>query len=105
MPGGPVHIVSRKRLREFAASHPNAERPLDDWYRTVRSARWATLAEVRATYPHADVYGCCTIFNIAGNNFRLIAWINYRYQRIFVRAVLTHAEYDREAWKDDCDPD
>ena len=100
-----MHVISRKALRDFAERHPTARGPLDAWYRTARQATWSNLADVQATYPHADLYGACTIFNIGGNNYRLIVWINYAYQRIFIRNVLTHAGYDREGWKDDCECD
>jgi mRNA interferase HigB len=75
--------------------------PLDSWFRT---AKWKNLEEIRQTYSHADgvpvedrVY---TIFNILGNSsFRLITKIFYDDQVIFVRHVLTHAEYDKGNWK------
>ena len=98
-----MHVISRSRIREFSERYPNAARPLDAWYRTARRAQWSTVAELRQTYPHADLYGRCTVFNIAGNNYRLIAKLYYKDQVVLVRAVLTHAEYDREGWKDDCD--
>ena len=50
----------------------------------------------------ADLYGNCTIVDIRRNEFRLITWVNYKRQSVFVRAFLTHADYDREGWKDDC---
>ncbi len=55
--------------------------------------------EVRLTFPTADAVGRFTIFNIKGNAYRLITEINYRTERIFLRHVLTHAEYDKGAWK------
>lgn len=97
-----MHVISRKALREFAARYPAANNQLDAWYRAARRARWANIADVRRDYPHADAYGTCTIFNIAGNNFRLVTKVYYEDQVILIRAVLTHAEYDREVWKDDC---
>jgi mRNA interferase HigB len=76
---------------------------LDAWYRTAKSARWKSLAEVRQTYSSADGVPVgdkvFTVFNIGGNSFRLIAGINYESQTIFVKHVLTHAEYDKEEWK------
>ena len=55
--------------------------------------------EVRQTYPHADAAGELTIFNIAGNKYRLAARINYRTESIYIRAVLTHEEYSRRDWR------
>ncbi len=76
---------------------------LDAWYRTAKSAKWNSLREVRQTYPSADGVPVrekvLTVFNIGGNHFRLIAGINYATQTIFIKYVLTHAEYDKGDWK------
>jgi mRNA interferase HigB len=100
-----VRVISLKRLRAFWESHPDAEDPLRLWYRTTRHANWASLADVRRTYPHADGVRVgrdetLTVFNICGNRYRLIARIRYEFELVNVRAVLTHAEYDRGAWKE-----
>jgi mRNA interferase HigB len=97
-----VHIISIKRLREFWEKHPDAETPLRNWYRITEKANWQNLAETRVDFPHADPYEECTIFNIAGNKYRLITKIYYQQQTVLIRFVLTHAEYDREGWKHDC---
>ena len=98
-----MHIISRKKLLEAAKRFPDADGQLDSWYRTAKSAQWKSLADVRRTYSHADpvkvgdvVY---TIFNIGGNNYRLITEIFYKDRTILVRNVLTHQEYDKGAWK------
>ena len=76
---------------------------MDAWFRIAKSATWKNLEQARAVYPHADgvpvgkkVY---TVFNLMGNSFRLITGINYEGQTIFIRHVLTHAEYDKGVWK------
>lgn len=97
-----MHVISRKRLIEFWNKFPEAEEPLDVWYHVVKKARWQSLAEARQSYSHADPYKECTIFNIGGNKFRLITKIYYEDQTVLIRFVLTHAEYDKEKWKDDC---
>jgi len=97
-----LHIISRKRLREFWQQHPDAKEPLDTWYRITRRGAWKNLAETRWEFPHADPYRKCTIFNIGGNRYRLITKIYYEDQTVLIRFVLTHTEYDRERWKDDC---
>jgi mRNA interferase HigB len=61
----------------------------------------AKLAEARQDYPHADLVGRCTVFNIQGNRYRLIVKIDCWGQAIYIKHVLTHAEYGREKWKDD----
>ena len=98
-----MHIISRKKLLEAAKRFPDADGPLDSWYRTAKSTQWKSLADVRRTYSHADpvkvgdvVY---TIFKLGGNNYRLITEIFYEDRTILVRHVLTHKEYDKEDWK------
>jgi mRNA interferase HigB len=94
-----MHVLSRKRLKEAGAQYPGLETALDVWYRIAKKARWSGLAEVRKVWASADAVGPFTIFNIKGNQYRLITEINYGTGRVFVRHVLTHAEYDRGRWK------
>jgi mRNA interferase HigB len=96
-----VHVISRKRLREFAAAHPDSEKALDAWYRVAKTAKWMRLLDVQQIYPAAEAVGRFTVFNIRGNHYRLITVIHYPSQTIFVRAGLTHAEYDKDRWKDE----
>jgi mRNA interferase HigB len=62
-----VRVISRKALHKFADAHQHAETPLDDWYRIAKRLRWASLVDVRKTFPHADAVGDVTVFNIGGN--------------------------------------
>jgi mRNA interferase HigB len=94
-----LHVISRKKLLEAAKEHPELVGPLDAWYRIARKARWRNLMEVRQVFPSADAVGKFTVFNVKGNAFRLITEINYHTGKIFLRYVLTHAEYNREGWK------
>jgi mRNA interferase HigB len=86
-------------IREFVRTHPHASTSLENWYDTVLKASWRSLTDVREVYPHADLVGRRTVFNIAGNNFRLISRINYQRQIVYILAILTHSEYDKEQWK------
>lgn len=100
-----MRVISLKPLREFWQRHPDAEKPLRRWYKTAMNATWRTIHDVRRTYPHADGVrtprgDVLTVFNIGGNTYRLVARIRYDYRLINVRAVLTHAEYDKGTWKD-----
>jgi mRNA interferase HigB len=97
-----LRIISKKALRDFWDKHPEAKGPLEQWYKVASRAAWRSLSEVKLTYPHADKVGECTVFNIKGNDYRLVVWIIYSIQRVYIRHVLTHAEYDKEGWKDDC---
>jgi mRNA interferase HigB len=94
-----LHVISRKKLKEAANRHRDLEAPLDVWFRIAKRASWQTLADVRNTFSSADVIEKWTVFNIKGNKYRLITEINYRFQRVYIRHVLTHAEYDQVKWK------
>lgn len=93
-----MHVISRKKLLEAAEKHSNLGEALDVWYRIAKEAEWKNLMEVRRVLPSADAVGKFTVFNIKGNAFRLITEINYRTRRIFLRHVLTHAEYTKGVW-------
>ncbi len=96
-----MRVISRRALREFWESHATARTGLLLWYQRVTEADVQTLNDLRQIFPSADRVGNFTVFNISGNNFRLITYVDYTYQLIFIRAVLTHAEYDKENWKND----
>lgn len=94
-----MHVISRKKLLDAAGKHGNLTEPLDVWYRIAKSAEWKNLVDVRRVFPSADAAGKFTVFNIKGNAYRLITEINYHSGRVFLRHVLTHAEYSKGAWK------
>ena len=95
-----MHVISRKRLREFWGVHSDAETPLRAWHKLARQVDWQSFADVRAVFPHADQVGKLTVFNIGGNKYRLIAAIHFNRGKVYVRHVLTHAEYDQGKWKE-----
>jgi mRNA interferase HigB len=94
-----MHVISRKKLKEAAMRHGELEGPLDAWFRIATKASWRSLADIRKTLATADAVGKWTIFNIKGNQYRLVAEINYAFRRIYIRHILTHAEYDLGGWK------
>ncbi|MEH1787487.1 MAG: type II toxin-antitoxin system HigB family toxin [Nostoc sp.] len=96
-----MHIITRLRLTEFWQKHPNAQTSLRLWYKITSLAQWQNFVELRQVFPSADQVGNFTVFNIGGNNYRLITLVDYKYEKIFIRYVLTHAEYDKEDWKND----
>lgn len=100
-----MRIISRKRLRSFWKTNTDSEEPLNRWYEVARKARWTNLAEVRNDFPSADSLKLSngkvvTIFNIGGNNFRLIAAIHFNVRKVYVLRILTHPEYDKGRWKE-----
>lgn len=95
-----MHIITRKRLNEFAEKHPPATSGLAHWYRALKRNNPVDFVELRRLFPHADQVGGLTVFNIGGNKTRLIAAIHYHRRKVYIRAVLTHAEYDAGKWKE-----
>lgn len=96
-----MNIITRSRLAQFGENHPDAESSLKLWYTLAKRAAWKNLADVKQTFPHADQVGRLTVFNIGGNKYRLIVRIEYARQAVYVRHILTHAEYNKERWKHD----
>lgn len=97
----PMHIISKSYLKQFWEKHPQAEVGLRLWYKITSDHRWKHFDDVRQVFPHADLVGQLTVFNISGNKYRLITKIVFPKGRIYIRAVLTHAEYDKGNWKND----
>lgn len=96
-----MRIYNRKTLRDYKSKYPDAASALSAWQKTVESAAWQHLMEVRKVYPSVDAAGNFTIFDICGNKYRLIAAIDYQKQFVYLKYFLTHAEYDKEDWKND----
>jgi mRNA interferase HigB len=80
--------------------YPESEISLRAWYTATKKSHWQNLAQLKETYPSADLVGRYTVFNIKGNKYRLIARIVYRSQTVFVVSILTHEEYDLGKWKE-----
>lgn len=93
-----MHLITRKRLNEFADKYPETKTALAHWYSLAKQNNFSNFAELRATFSSADQVGRLTVFNIGGNKVRLIAAIHYNRRKIYIRAVLTHAEYDDGKW-------
>lgn len=93
-----MHIITRRKLLEAVGKHGDLGEPLDVWYRVAKRAKWKNLMGVRQVFPTADAVEEFTVFNIKGNAYRLITEINYQTGRIFLRHVLTHAEYSKGGW-------
>ena len=95
-------VVSLKRLREFWATQPHAEVPLRAWFTQTSAAAWRTFSDLRGTFPSADLVGNCTVLNLGGNKYRLVARVFYASHKVYVMRVMTHSEYDRDDWPSQC---
>lgn len=94
-----MRIISKRKLKEFWLKHPQAEVPLNDWFKIITNNTFENLVDLKATFPSADLVGNLIVFNISGNKFRLITAIHFNTGMVYVRDVLTHAGYDKEGWK------
>jgi mRNA interferase HigB len=92
-------VISRRRLHEFWETHAEAKRRLAAWYKIVDTAQWSSFRDVKAVFPTADSVGRLVVFDVL--SYRVIARIEYMQHKVFIRAVLTHKEYDRNDWKND----
>jgi len=91
-----MRVVARKTLRDYWEAHPDAEQPLKAWFKYVRAARWTTPSQLKGQFRHASLLGHSrVVFNIAGNKYRLVVVVRYDLQRVYVRFLGTHQEYDQ----------
>jgi mRNA interferase HigB len=96
-----MHIITRKTLIQFWEKHPDSRMALLRWFKIVQKTEFHSFAELRQVFPSADKLDHWVIFNIGGNKYRLITSIHFNRGKVYVRHVLTHAEYDRGDWKND----
>jgi len=94
-----MRVISKKKVSDFIQVHPGAKASLENWYRIVSKSIFENFAALRLTFPSSDQVGALTVFNIAGNNFRLIAAIHYNRQMLFIREILTHVDYSKNKWR------
>lgn len=94
-----MKIISNSALRAFAALHPQADEPLQGWRRVIEKNRFGHWSELKTAFNAIDKVGELTVFDIGGNKYRLIAYIRFEKQIVYIKAVLTHRDYDKGAWK------
>jgi mRNA interferase HigB len=101
-----VRIITESTLAAFAARHPHAATGLEAWRRVMRRERFRHFADLRRCFRSADQVPVgsgnpVVVFNICGNAYRLICAIHYNTGKVFLLRFLTHAEYDKDRWKDE----
>jgi mRNA interferase HigB len=90
-----MRIIAKKMLKEFWVNEPAAQAALAAWHAEAKNAEWSAPADVKARYATASVLkDGRVVFNIGGNKYRLVVWINYEFFTIYVRFVGTHKQYD-----------
>ena len=101
-----VRIIKEAFLVQAAADYPKAASYLETWRKIVKAAKWKSLVDVRKSYPSADGVKVksgrnVTVFNVCGNEFRLIVAIHFDRQIVFMLRFLTHPEYSKDKWKEE----
>ena len=92
-----MRVISNKALVDFSVKHPDAGIPLQIWGKTIEAGLFANFAGLKRVFNSVDKVGDFYVFNIGGNKFRLIAAVHFNVQKLYVRHVYTHKEYDK--WK------
>ncbi|MCC5659460.1 type II toxin-antitoxin system HigB family toxin [Nostoc sp. XA010] len=96
-----MHLIAIRKLRTDTAQYRDFKKQIDNWYATVKKTEWQNLEDVRKIYKDAEAVGNFTVFNIKGNDYRLIVGIDYEDQVVYYKYFLTHTEYDKGKWKND----
>ena len=94
-----MKVISNSALRAFAAKHPESEIALQSWRRVVEKNHFANWAALKAAFNAVDKVGELAVFDIGGNKYRLVAYLRFEKQIAYIKAVLTHRDYDKGAWK------
>ena len=93
-----MRIIALSRLKVFlnrSRSYADAREPVMAWYRQVKAADWATPADVKRAVRSASILkDSRVVFNVAGNKYRIVVWINYPYRVVYIRFIGTHHQYD-----------
>ena len=92
-------MIAKPALIRFWLKHPDAKSSLSAWHSIMASSDFGNFNDLRRTFAGADHVNGKTVFNIAGNKYRLIAAMHYDRRKVYIRHVLTHAEYDFGKWK------
>ena len=90
-----MRVIAVSTLRDFWTKHPHAETPLRAWYADASRATWKTPAEIKSAHRNASFVGSNrVVFNIKGNDYRLVVAVHYNRRMMYIRFVGTHEEYD-----------
>ena len=91
-----MHVITRPKLIEFWEKHKDAEIPLRVWFKKVKQAKWKNVNHLKKDFPAADYVGDNrVVFDIKGNRYRIIVLVFFDGQKVYIRFVGTHAEYDK----------
>ena len=92
-----MRVISNKALSDFSTIHPAADEPMQAWRKMLESRSFSNFAEIKSAFNATDKVGHFYVFDIGGNKFRIVTAIHFDQQKLFIRHVFTHKEYDK--WK------
>lgn len=95
-----MHVITKRRITEAKQLYPECKSALDGWLKIIKDNEFWNFAELKATFNSVDKVDDLIVFNIGGNKLRLIASIHFNRQKLYIRHILTHKEYDKNKWKE-----
>jgi len=91
-----MRVISRHSLITFCEKYDQARKPMDNWFHKVKEADWKNFSDLKRTFRTADYVGDDRyVFNVHGNEFRIVAYIPFQFHAVYIKFVGTHLEYDR----------
>jgi mRNA interferase HigB len=94
-----VHVITKRRIIEAKHKHRHCATALDGWFKVVVKNTFTSFSDLKKTFNSLDKVGDLFVFDIGGNKLRLIASIHFNRQKLYIRHILTHAEYDDGKWR------
>lgn len=94
-----MHVITQRRIRDAKKQFPEASSALDGWFRVIEKNKFDNFSALKKTFNSVDRVGKFYVFDIGGNKLRLIATIHFNRQKVYIRHILTHKEYDKGNWK------
>ncbi len=90
-----MRIIARKALSDYWSTVPAAKAGLEAWFHEVKASDWSSPVDIKSSYGNASILkGGRAVFNVCGNRYRLVVWINYEFRTVYIRFIGTHSEYD-----------
>ena len=95
-----MHVITKRRITEAKQLYPECKSALDGWFKIIKDNEFEEFAELKATFNSVDKVDDLIVFNIGGNKLRLIVSIHFNRQKLYIRHILPHKEYDKNKWKE-----
>lgn len=94
-----VHIITKKRIVEAKRLYMDCASALEGWYKVIEKNSFKSFSDLKKTFNAVDKVGALYIFDIGGNKLRLVASIHFNRQKVYIRHIMTHKEYDKAKWR------